>query len=401
MPSVGHRVLSDGTVRWRVQGRYQGRMMQKTFFEQKGATEFNALVDKIGWPSALQVLEVRLSKGEGVTSTPTLREWMARYLDADAGLLTGIEEGTRYGYQRAAERSFLQVLGDYPVDVITKADVGRWVAWQEKQITERGKPMAMKTVQNYHSILSSALKAAVDSKLREDNPAWRTRITRGQRREGVFLSPDEFATILHFIPERYTGFVMFLAGSGCRWGEATAITWSDVDLTADPPIVRINKAWKKAPGGSVVLRQPKSKRSKRSIGLDPDTVQALGHPGRPSALVFPNTTGGHMWHSAFREDIWVPAIRKAQDRALCELEGVAPLTKTPTLHDLRHTHASWLIADGAPLPYVQARLGHESINTTVGVYGHLQPDAHAQMAAFIGRRMSGVRPLRRIETTRG
>jgi hypothetical protein len=42
-------------------------------------------------------------------------------------------------------------------------------------------------------------------------------------------------------------------------------------------------------------------------------------------------------------------------------------------HDLRHTHVAWLVAGGAPLPHIQARLGHESITTTIDTYGHLLP----------------------------
>ncbi|WP_262009738.1 tyrosine-type recombinase/integrase [Streptomyces sp. FIT100] len=41
------------------------------------------------------------------------------------------------------------------------------------------------------------------------------------------------------------------------------------------------------------------------------------------------------------------------------------------MHDLRHSHASWLIAAKVPLPAIQARPGHESITTTVDRYGHL------------------------------
>ena len=49
----------------------------------------------------------------------------------------------------------------------------------------------------------------------------------------------------------------------------------------------------------------------------------------------------------------------------------AGLEKKPRIHDLRHTCASWLIQRGIPLPVIQQHLGHESITTTVSVYGHL------------------------------
>lgn len=51
--------------------------------------------------------------------------------------------------------------------------------------------------------------------------------------------------------------------------------------------------------------------------------------------------------------------------------NTAGFTKPPRIHDLRHTHTSWLIAGKVPPPVIQARLGHESITTTVDRYGHL------------------------------
>lgn len=369
--------------------------MQETFLDQKGAEQFKSLVERVGWPSARAVLTAR----ERTSRTPTLREWLSTYLDPASGLLTGVEEATRDGYRRAAERSFLAFLGDMPVDAITKTDVGRWVTWQEQQPSKwRQGLVSMKTVQNYHAILSSAMRAAVEQKLRDDNPAWKTRITRGVKREGVFLSVDEFTTLLAFIPERYTGLVLFLAGTGARWGEATAITWGDINFDSSPVTVRIDKAWKKGTNGRAVLKQPKSKRSRRTVSLPADVVDAIGPAGPVDELVFPSRAGTNIRSTSFRNSVWLPAVARAQDPARCEQAGVAVLTKSPTVHDLRHSHASWLIADGTPLPFVQARLGHESINTTVNIYGHLQPDAHVQMSDSIGRTLAGVRPLRQVTT---
>lgn len=50
------------------------------------------------------------------------------------------------------------------------------------------------------------------------------------------------------------------------------------------------------------------------------------------------------------------------------------LTKRPRVHDVRHTHASWMLAAGTGLFVLQRRLGPESITTTTETYAHLMPD---------------------------
>ncbi len=72
--------------------------------------------------------------------------------------------------------------------------------------------------------------------------------------------------------------------------------------------------------------------------------------------------------------------------------GDRPAPARPRVHDLRHSHASALIAAGVPLPVVQRRMGHESIQTTVDVYGHLAPDAYAGAAEAMSVAMGGVSP---------
>jgi integrase len=63
-------------------------------------------------------------------------------------------------------------------------------------------------------------------------------------------------------------------------------------------------------------------------------------------------------------------------------------------HDLRHTHVAWLIAGGAPLPHIQARLGHESITTTIDTYGHLLPAGDELISRIIDTALTGgtIRP---------
>ena len=116
-------------------------------------------------------------------------------------------------------------------------------------------------------------------------------------------------------------------------------------------------------------------------------------PQAGNQLLFPGAQGGRqIWYGAFNTRIWKKAVDRANDQAACDEADLLPIGKRPNIHDLRHTHASWLIHAGAPLPFVQARLGHEKITTTVDTYGHLLPDAHLQMAQIMSETMSNVLP---------
>ncbi len=100
---------------------------------------------------------------------------------------------------------------------------------------------------------------------------------------------------------------------------------------------------------------------------------------QPQDLIF-TAPGGGSWHSGFFfANRWRPALDAA---------NAAGLTKRPRIHDLRHTHASWLIAGKVPLPVIQGRLGHESITTTVDRYGHLLESADDEVVAAVEWAMS-------------
>jgi integrase len=73
-------------------------------------------------------------------------------------------------------------------------------------------------------------------------------------------------------------------------------------------------------------------------------------------------TDGHISRDWFRQNVWRPALKRAG------------LTFNVCAHDLRHAHASWLLAGGADLQMVKERLGHGSISTTER-YLHTLPDA--------------------------
>jgi len=89
-------------------------------------------------------------------------------------------------------------------------------------------------------------------------------------------------------------------------------------------------------------------------------------------LVFPNVNGRVVQYMNFTRGVWKPLLKKA---------GLA----CRKYHSTRHSYASWMLDGRADVRYVQAQLGHSSIEMTVGIYGHLMPDAHEHHVAALDR----------------
>lgn len=382
MASIRARALASGGTTYQVQFRIDGRVTGEAFTTIEAAEAFGEMVDRVGGEAARQI---RNSRDRVGTASMTLNEWTERYLTKANGMVGGVSERTLKDYGDIARRSFLKFLGEYPVSEIDGDHVGQWIAWQESQRTQKTRElMAAKTVRNYQGLLSTVLAAAVARGHATRNWAEGIAITAGEPREPVFLSHREFGTVLRFIPEYYRPLTLFLAMTGARWSEATAIEWQDISFDATPVTLRISKAWKMGNDGVMRLGRPKTKKSRRTISLDPATVAALGTPGPPDQRVFVGMKGAdRIWYGRFRESIFQKAVVAARDPKRCAELGLQPITKSPKIHDLRHTHASWLIAQNVPLPVIQNRLGHESIKTTIDVYGHLAPESMNATALVI------------------
>lgn len=383
---------------WRVQARDEHRKMrQETFYGtnardvEAAARSFARLVDRVGITEASRIRDARTNQsGKAI---PTLAEFIDTYLDKSTGMLMGVTDGTRDSYRRMADAAIKPRLGDLPVNEITDDDVTRWVTWLETRTNRSGEKLATKTIRNHHGLLSQILTKADARGLRTGNPARGVRLTRTRRQQMTFLTQSEFATLLHFIPERHKPLIMWLAGTGMRWGEATALLWGDVDRDASPMLVHVTKAWQKPEYGTGrVLGPPKTEAGNRTIGVPDGLVHALGAPGRGDALIFASNAGTPLWSGSFYPRVWQPAVAAANDADRCHEAGLTPIGKHPRVHDLRHSHASWLIAAGRPLPYIQVRLGHEKITTTVGTYGHLLPDAQRGDVDAVTAAMGGVLP---------
>lgn len=376
----------DGTVAWRVRFRLDGggNPVNETFDDRDAADRFARLVEQVGGTAARQARDMT---GAAATGTPTLAAAVEDHLER---LAASVTPRTIADYRRIAEARIIPVFGATPVDLISRSAVERWVASLRDATITRGRragqPLSARTISEIHTVLSSVLQRCVDDGIIPSNPARGVRMPRDRtRRPGRFLTPSEFARLLAEIPVHYRTLVATLYGTGLRFGEATALTPAALDLDGDPPTLRVTQAWKSDGAGGHYLGPPKTSRSVRTVTLPRSLVpelRAAAAGKRSDDLVLTTKTGrridqAYFWH------IWESAIAAA---------GLEP---RPRVHDLRHSHASALIAAGIPLPVIQRRLGHESIQTTVDTYGHLAPEAYAGAAQAMDGAM--VQALPQIE----
>jgi integrase len=160
-----------------------------------------------------------------------------------------------------------------------------------------------------------------------------------------------------------------LLGTGLRRGELLALRWQGVDL--DGATLKVEQALEETKRGGLVFKAPKTRHGRRAVTLPPSTVALLREHWRvqqeqrlalglgkapPDSPVFAD------WDGSVRSPHWLTQLwRKAMRRA-----GLKA-----TLHSLRHTRASTLIASGLDVLTISRRLGHGSPVITLGVYGHL------------------------------
>ena len=397
MASIQTRTLASGDTVYRVALRVEGRQRVLTYSSAETAQRAVEIIDRHGPAAGYAILDAR----SRASATPTLADQLEVHLGRVASHAT---RGTIDGYRREAARSWLPRLGDLPVDHVSVDHVTGWIAWQREQETHRssrararaareGVPerewpaqvtWSAKSVANAHGLLSATLASAVEDGHIARNVARGLRVPSDQAARGrVYLLPEEFTRIYAHVPPAHQPLVATLYGTGLRWGEATALTVGDIELDGEAGQIHVRQAWKKGGKGGVYLGSPKSRRALRSVAISGELVRLLAEhlAGRPaSALAFTAARGGRVRAQHFHPRVWRPAV------------AASGIDKQPDIHSLRHSHASNLIRAGISLPVIQRRLGHDSIKTTVDIYGWLAPDAAAGAAQAAALSLAGALP---------
>jgi integrase len=360
--SIRERRWSKDAVTFAVLFRLDGKQKSITRDTEAEAVAVRDLIDAVGAPEAVRILA---AKATGTVGSLTVSDVIDRHIDG----LSGVQPFTITTYRTMARQIAATPLGHLPAELADRDSVAAWIRSQE----DAG--VASKTIRNRHALLSAALQRASEEGVVTRNVAHRARIGRTERREMTFLTPREFRVLLARATPHYRPLLVTMYGTGLRLGEVTALRPEDLSLEHRPPTLTVARAWKK----DGRLGAPKSEKGRRTIALGPQVVVALTEAlcnKSTGDLLFTNLAGRRILQATVHDN-WQAWIEDTViDRATGKRVPRTPLLgKRPRMHDLRHSHAATMLAQGLSIYDLSRRLGHESIKTTGDTYGHLMPES--------------------------
>ncbi|MGH9721917.1 MAG: tyrosine-type recombinase/integrase, partial [Bryobacteraceae bacterium] len=244
--------------------------------------------------------------------------------------------------------------------------------------TKKARPLSAKTVHHIAGVVNVAMRKAIKLKLLKANPMDGVELPPIEPREAHAIDADQVCWYLdaargHGLYE----LLLFAAATGCRRGEALALSWPDVDLVNAS--ARISRSLEQTQAG-LRIKSTKTKRT-RLIALSSSIVEPL------KALRASQDENRRLFGADYRADLDLvfcdpkgdylkPDSVTAKASLIARKAGL----KNVSFHTLRHSHGSQLLSDGVPLPAVSKRLGHADVYTTAKVYAHALPKDDAAAA---------------------
>ena len=364
-------------------GIKQGKFF--VFIAHRGKRKAKCIGDEKAAKLVASKIRAKLALGEFQLDEPppplTFKEIAERWLES--WVKTQRSRSTYDNYKRELTTCAYPRIGEKSLEKITRADIKKII----NDVSAKG--LTKNTILAVIAPIRALFEDEIDNGQKLSNPA--TKIKRllnykDNRRFHVNpLNAKEVQQLLHGAAKddhsregsRYRDlfpsavlFLLTAVRTGLRLGEILGLQWGDIDFQGR--FIEVRRQWTKE-GELKITKTEKIRQVDLSDQLCAAFQEAMdihqaelaleGLDFDPTEAIFRNSVGRHVDHRHAGEDIFKRCLLFAGLRQI-------------RFHDLRHTFASLLLANGESLVYVKEQLGHYSIRETVDTYGHLIPGAN-------------------------
>lgn len=305
-----------------------------------------------------------------------LRDFLNDWLEINAKHRVGVTTYDSYAF--LARRYIIPQIGHIPLDKLSPFQLQKLYTDLLDMDKERGEgKISPSTVRRVHNVLLSAFDWAIKMQMIPKNPAKNVQPPK-QREEGMIVwTREEAGTFLKTCKGHRLYPLFYLAlSTGMRKGELLGLKWEDIEW--DYEVIRVRRTLGRTSEGFIVREQPKTAAGRRSVYISSGTVKVLQkHRKRQREellkigmtnpeYVFLTSTGKH-YDASYIHRTFNALIKKAE----------VPKIR---FHDLRHSHATFLLQEGVHPKIVSERLGHQNIAITLDIYSHVIPSMQKEAA---------------------
>jgi integrase len=321
-----------------------------------------------------------------VDSVQTVGAWCEEWCTQSLRV-SSRKESTKENYERLLRKHVQpEPFGAITLRKLRPLDIERLMF----SLTEKG--LAASTRRSIFNVLNTMLETARRDNLLAANPIQRGELHRPklERVEQRFLDNKEVEEVLCKVNgEHNESILRLIAGTGLRKGEALALDWWHVDFKKK--ILRVRWTLSRLNGG-LTRTTPKSHNSVRDIDLAPEVIALLQKQKKHQQAQ--KDAAGDQWKEHENAFVFTtPLGSPIEPRNL--LRSVEGATKRsgiePTgigVHTFRHSAATNMLLAGEPIHVVSRILGHDDIQTTVNVYGHVTAASKRSALEGLSRRLS-------------
>lgn len=287
------------------------------------------------------------------------------------GSVAHLRPGTRQKIEGHLRNQIYPFFDTTPLGAIRPAHIRSWIAALEKE------GLAPGTINGIYRTFSKIMKTALIDGLISRSPCIGIDLPKQTSHEEMsFLDPDQVEALAEAIDPRFRALIYTAAYTGMRWGELAALKIERLNLLRGT--VDVVESMSEISGYLQV--QPTKTGRPRTLSLPRSLSELLGehlglYPGE-DGFVFTSAEGKPLRRNFYHRHYLPALVRSGLDPKLCLCsnrqceERHRPIYR---FHDLRHTCAALLIAQGAHPKEIQERLGHSTITLTFDRYGHLLP----------------------------